>query len=62
MTRVSPSQWPRGIAVPKPDLARRMLPAQVDDALISLALPRVIPERDRVLTLHDATEARGNRV
>ena len=38
------------------DLARRMAPAQVDDALEPLALPGVIADGDRILALHDTTE------
>ena len=33
-----------------------MASAQVDDALEPLALPGVIADRDRLLTLHDTTE------
>ena len=45
------------VAVAKADVARRMVPAQIDDALESLALPGVDADRDRVRPLHDAAES-----
>ena len=45
------------VAVAEADVARRMAPAQIDDALESLALPGVDADRDRVRPLHDAAES-----
>ena len=44
------------IAVPQTDPGRRMAAAQVDGALVSLALPGVVADGDGVLALHDAAE------
>ena len=44
------------VAVAEADVARRMAPAQIDHALVALALPGVDADRDGVRPLHDAAE------